>query len=121
MIRKNVICKLVLLSATLFSTVAIADSGAEAVAGLEEVARFNCQHASASTDPTGLADALQGELGTAMGLRDGSTIIGMIYSDDPKAGAGMWASTLSGAPGGCETLIRMLTQPVDDTLAEIGQ
>lgn len=121
MIKKPPIRRLVFLLATLIPNVSIAGSGDEAVAGLKEVARFNCQHADASTDPKGLADALEGELGTAMGLKDGSTIIGMIYSGDPKAGARMWASTLSGKPGGCRTLIRMLTQPVRDTLAEVDQ
>lgn len=105
----------------LFPTFAVSGGGADAVAGLEEVARFNCEHSNPSTDPIGLASALEGDLGTAMGLKDSNSIVGMIYSSDPKAGARMWASTLSGKQGGCDTLIRILVQPVQDTLAEIEQ
>lgn len=92
--------------------------GTAAVAGLEDVARSVCGHTARTADPTGLATALDGVVGDAMGLRDGSTIIGMIYGNDPEGGARMWASTTT-ANGGCPTLIRMLSQPATATIAEV--
>lgn len=96
-----------------------AETGQLALAGLEEVARANCGHSAATLDPAGLSAALDGVVGDAMGLRDTDTIIGMIYAGDPRSGARMWASTLSGKPGGCNTLVRMLSQPAADTIAEV--
>ncbi|WP_224816328.1 hypothetical protein [Hasllibacter sp. MH4015] len=92
--------------------------GAEAVAGLEEVARATCGHSATTMDPQGLAAALDGVVGDAMGFRNAESIIGMIYDGDPRAGARMWASTTT-ARGGCPTLIRILSQPAEATIAEV--
>jgi hypothetical protein len=109
------------LAALLAAAPALAqsDGARAAVDGLENVAREICNHRSDAVDPAGLAAAIDGPLGDAMGLRDGDTIIGMIYVDNPEGGAQMWASTMAGRNGGCALLIDMLSLPVDQVLADL--
>ncbi|MEJ6390224.1 hypothetical protein [Gymnodinialimonas ulvae] len=105
------------LAALLIAGPALAD-GRLAITGLEEVAAASCGHTAATLDPDGLAAALDAAGGEAMGLRNADTIIGIIYESDPPGGARMWASTTAGR-GGCTTLIRILSQPAEATLAEV--
>lgn len=110
-----------LLLATLLAAAPAAaqtSRGAAALAGLEDAATSFCGHHAETVDAAGLATALEGPVGDAMGLTNGDSIIGIIAANDPEAGARMWASTIAGN-GGCTTLIRMLSQPGSATIAEV--
>lgn len=110
-----------LLLAALLEAVPVAaqtSRGAAALTGLEDVAANFCGHRVETVDPQGLAAALEGPVGDAIGLTNGDSIIGNIAANDPEAGARMWASTTAGN-GGCATVIRILSQPAAATLAEV--
>lgn len=111
-----------LLLASLLAAPAMAQTGhgPASLAGLESIARQICNHRQATVDPTGMAAALEGALGDAMGLRNTDSIIGLIHDGDPEQGAAMWANTMASRTGGCDLLIRMLSVPATTTLAELG-
>ncbi len=94
--------------------------GPATLTGLETVAREVCNHRQPTADPAGLATALEGALGDAMGLLNQDSIIGVIHEGDPEQGGSIWASTIAGRSGGCDQLIRTLSVPAATTLAEIN-
>ncbi|MEX3017672.1 hypothetical protein [Gymnodinialimonas hymeniacidonis] len=108
-----------LIAQTLLAASPAFADGALALAGLQEIARSPCAYRDEPVDPQGLAAALDGVIGDVMGLRDSDTIIGMIYDGDPQAGARMWASNLALTHQGCETLVHILSSPVEALIAEV--
>lgn len=94
--------------------------GAQALAGLQNIARQLCDWSGSPADPGGLAAAIDGRLGDSMGVRNTESIIGSVYAEDPAAGAQMWASNITRRAGGCARLIGILDRPAAEVLAELG-
>lgn len=94
--------------------------GAQALEGLQNIARQLCNWTGNPVDPSGLAAAIDGRLGDTMGVRNTDSIIGSVYATDPAAGAQIWASNMTRRAGGCERLIGILDRPAAEVLAELG-